>query len=474
MLSLSVSCLSEGEACGDRSGACVDSDNLGQTPQVPDKNEKVPGCDANDVVDESNPNCSPEEEPEPPAEERDPVVEYGYGESITAGNFDGTGCEDYAVASHYHLGPVLGATSDMDIHLYSGCDNQLIKKISVKVGKWTGGDIIKNIGDIDKDGVDDIALTLVMRNSFLVLSAGTEEILFSAEIIGNIRPVTMDIVRLGDVDGDTFPDLAVRGFNVVQVHSGQTGKALFSVDSVAGGEVFRPSIARAGDLNDDGVEDLLIGNWGYQYNEGKVSAISGKDFSILFSVEHEENRQSVFGRRVAGNGDVDGDGVKDFAVTDTAYREFSHYGSNGVSRYNTLGRVYVYSGKTREVLYTFTGPSVANQRRSYFLGSTYLMIDGDFNGDGFSDIYIGSHPATEENPASSSVYSAFIYSGKDGSLLFSREDVPPNGFGVSAIFISDQNGDGKDDLLVGQPHNHGDYYPFSKKGLVHFFSALFE
>jgi hypothetical protein len=126
-------------------------------------------------------------------------------------------------------------------------------------------------------------------------------------------------------------------------------------------------------------------------------------------------------------GDVDGDRVSDVVTSAPTF------GANGgpVGK----GRVYVYSGRSGNLIWSQTGAEGAN------LGIG-LEGAGDVNNDGAGDVIAGAPGAGR----------AFVFSGKDGGLLLTLAgDTTGERFGQSASGAGDQNGDGHADLIVGAP-----------------------
>jgi hypothetical protein len=159
------------------------------------------------------------------------------------------------------------------------------------------------------------------------------------------------------------------------------------------------------------------------------------DFSPPFvetvRVLHEwvgEGKNDQFGWIARGIGDADGDGVSDVVSSAPTF------GATGPA--NARGKVYVYSGKSGRLLWSYRGAE--NDR----LG-TGLEGAGDVNGDGAGDVIAGA-PGTGK---------AYVLSGRDGSVLQTLTGVAAESFGSSASGAGDQDGDGRADVVVGAPAN---------------------
>ena len=103
------------------------------------------------------------------------------------------------------------------------------------------------------------------------------------------------------------------------------------------------------------------------------------------------------------------------------------------------GKAYVYSGADGGLLYEEEGEADLD-----WFGSSVSGV-GDVNGDGKDDFIIGANRAKTSHQGK-----AYVYSGADGSLIWSEEgEAADNAFGHSVSGVGDVNGDGKDDFIVG-------------------------
>ena len=192
------------------------------------------------------------------------------------------------------------------------------------------------------------------------------------------------------------------------------------------GDLFGETVANAGDVNGDGIADLIVGARTDSTSGGVARVVSGFDGSTIHTL-YGTTANEQFGFAVAGIGDVNGDGFADFAISSPFF---------GTKLW--VGRVSVFSGQTGALLYRV-------QRGSFDRLGYSLAPTGDLNGDNVPDFVIGS---------AYGLY-AEVVSGKDGSNVMTLK---PSG-GVPLFFSfavatgGDVNGDGVDDIAVGDPDN---------------------
>ncbi len=137
------------------------------------------------------------------------------------------------------------------------------------------------------------------------------------------------------------------------------------------------------------------------------------------------------GRSVSGSGDVNNDGFDDVIVG--AFRDDDLGKDSGSAR--------VFSGLDGSILYTFYGNSAGD-----FFGAV-VSDAGDVNQDGYADLIIGAH---FDGTLAQNGGSAWVYSGFDGSLLYSFFGTQMGDtFGNSVSGAGDVNNDGFDDVIIG-------------------------
>jgi hypothetical protein len=242
--------------------------------------------------------------------------------------------------------------------------------------------------------------------------------------------------HVGDPDGDEEQINAGEAF----VFSGQDGTVLFTLadPTAAEDDKMGTSVAALGDVDADGVADLLVGVPGKDIggedglsNVGLAYIFSGKTGQVIRTLNHPEEggteAGAAFGMAVANAGDIDGDGVTDVLI-----------GAPGE------GQAFVFNGKTGSLIFTLVSPFTET------LHSFGAAVAGgkDFNRDSKPDLVIGS-PARESFQGA-----AYIFNGSDGSLqrtLLPATRQPFAQFGASLFVSDDLTGNRRPDVAVGAP-----------------------
>lgn len=242
---------------------------------------------------------------------------------------------------------------------------------------------------------------------------------------------------LGDLNGDGVADFVATsptndaGGNDagrIYVYSGLTGQELFRVTGTTAGAWFGNSVSAAGDLNGDGIPDLIVGE--PFTARGRARVFSGADGALLMTFLGQTNGDQ-FGFRVTGGADADGDDIPDLIISAIA-RD-----TNG----NNSGSAYLYSGANFSLLCTVNGVDAADQ-----FGGAVAFV-GDLDGDERSEFVIGA-----QNAGNSANGRAYVYSFVDGQCALRQTLVPGSpSIEFGQFFISgrqDVDADGVPDFYV--------------------------
>ncbi len=339
----------------------------------------------------------------------------------------------------------------------AGGDSQILFDVdSASVNTLFGEGEVAGAGDMDGDGIPELIVGAPWASpggnsaagTAFVYSGATGALLYRFDGANSGDFLGVSVSGAGDVDGDGFADVIIGAQNTslsgftrggsAYVYSGATGAQLFRFDGSATADVLGASVAGAGDVDGDGLDDLLVGATGVsqpstQLNTGAAYVFSGADGSVLH-VFYGQGDEDRFGSAVASAGDVDADGVPDILAG-------AFLADNGIAL-RTAGAAYVYSGATGQLLYEFLG-----QEHGGLLGQAVAGA-GDVDGDGHADFIIAEPQADVSGRVDAG--SVFVHSGRDGSVLYRLDgDRDSIRIGSAVAGPGDVDGDGYPDLLVG-------------------------
>ena len=307
-----------------------------------------------------------------------PQFSVAFGKSVVAlDDVDGDGVPDFGVGDPERGVPKFGIA-----RVYSGADGSLIHEWLGEAHEDRFGGSMARVGDINGDGRCEIAVGAELHDS-----GGTSS-------------------------------------GRVYIYSGIDGLLLTTCDGESSGDRFGFSIDGGSDLDGDGVPDIVVGasqNDEAGSNAGKIYAISGADYSVIFSALGEASNDRL-GFSVAIAGDVDGDGTDDVIA--------------GAPRHDDggpdSGRAYVFLAPSGAVHHVF-GSSADDEEVGYDVDGL-----GDIDGDGLSDLLVGTDSDT-----------AYVYRGGDGSLAYPVWDKQAGvEFGTRVTGLGDVDGDGDGDFAL--------------------------
>ena len=286
---------------------------------------------------------------------------------------------------------------------------------------WGSGAHVASAGDVDGDGLADILIGSGGLNTYLFLGStvavGNSFNLSQADatFVGGVAVVA---VAAGDVDGDGLGDLLFGGPS----DGGGDAGNLFLGSSVASGGVFDLSAAdtaffgeagfggwsaaAAGDVDGDGLADVLIGSPDYGNSADLGWVTYGKAYLVLGTTVAaaggnidlsqadaafigELDNEGGLGGAIASAGDVDGDGLADLLISSPGYDYFEMNEPPIENR----GKTYLFLAST----VAQGGSFDSSEADAAFLGEAYLdeagtsvASPGDVDGDGLDDILIGA------------------------------------------------------------------------------------
>lgn len=331
--------------------------------------------------------------------------------------------------------------------VYSGMNGALLYEVQGLQAGHALGDSVAKVGDLDGDGIADLAagmpghsMTGTFAGACRFFSGSDGSVIRTVHGgMGGLR-IGSTVRPMGDVDGDGIDDVLVGGTGDpssggrAMVFSGADGSVLLS-KSGPNGELWGYSMDGVGDLSGDGVPDFVVGvprfSGSTGFNCGAALVFSGSDGALLMTLEGESNNDEL-GTSVANAGDVDGDGLNDIIAG--AWLD----DLNGLTP--DAGSATVFSGADGSILYKFWGDA-ANDEFGRAVASA-----GDVNADGYADMIVGA----PNDDVFGRCGSATVFSGFDGSVLgFFIGDNVNDEFGRAVASAGDVNGDGTDDVIVG-------------------------
>jgi hypothetical protein len=314
---------------------------------------------------------------------------------------------------------------------------------------------IDSVPDTNGDGINDLVVGAILDSSYkgtaTLYAGGTWVQLkqWTGTTAGWSAWGAM-VHGLPDVDGDFRGDVLVssedeptNNTGTARLYSGATGAVIHAWSgSGAANESFASVSAPAGDLDADGVPDVLINvvNLGGVFGDHRLRSYSGATGLMLdeWTEIRVEGGVSASGNGppLAALGDVNADGHGDFA----ARCKNLHAG------FPDAHVVHVVSGIDGSVMSTFGG----------LLNGEYVGFSvagpGDLDGDGVPDLAFGAPQAGNANGY------VVAYSLATGAELFRIwGDANQNRLGEAMAPAGDINADGLPDLIAGAPSLDGAY-----------------
>ncbi|OYU11517.1 MAG: hypothetical protein CFE38_11490 [Comamonadaceae bacterium PBBC1] len=416
----------------------------------------------------------------------------------SAGDVNGDGFDDLIIGLNLSLDGypngaypsfvVFGKANNTAVNLSAVL--QGVGGFAIKTGDSTGPASVAGAGDLNGDGLDDVVVVFQGLTHVVFGRQSSSEVVLSNVANGEggfvINAVAAGdnlvsrVSAAGDVNGDGMADLILgaSGANGMAGRSyvvfGQTGTTPIQLTSIInniGGFVINgvsaldssgDSVSSAGDVNGDGLADLIVGADGANGAAGRSYVVFGQTAAQTVNLSSVANNVGGFvingqaasdrsGQSVASAGDVNGDGLADLIV-----------GANNAQ--GLAGRSYVIFGQTAAVGINLSaigqgqGGFVINGQNASDHSGWSVSSAGDVNGDGLADLIVGAPQSRSQAGRSYVVFGqtdtspvelSAVAAGLGGFAINGQSS--PDGSGTSVSAAGDVNGDGLADLVVGAP-----------------------
>jgi hypothetical protein len=414
----------------------------------------------------------------------DPLAEPSttrFGQTIvTMGDINGDGVPDLAVAAPFQDGDFVSTQTSYGkpqnvgkIFLVDGSNLSILNELNdpefeqIQRQHFGGqlGTSMALVADLNGDGIADLVAgaphhvanpetdgQLINAGEALVFSGkdGTVILTLTDPTAEEGGKVGSAVSGLGDVDGDGVPDLVVGApgkdiggedglvdVGLAYIFSGKNGELIRTLNHPAAGgseanALFGSAVANAGDIDKDGISDILIGAPG----EGHAYVFSGKTGKLIFDIvgPFAEHLHS-FGAAVAGGMDFNRDRKPDLVVGAPLQEELR-------------GAAYIFNGSDGSLQRTL----LPKHRQRFARFGAALCVSSDLTGDHHPDVAVGAPGQNVNGLVQAGTIT--VFDGRRGRVTETINSAVPQRRGLfgAAVTAADFDGDGVATVVAGTPN----------------------
>jgi len=338
----------------------------------------------------------------------EPTYHFGFS-AAGAGDINKDGYADIIVGA---LAADNSGQGSGSARIFSGQTGNILYTLYGDNNGDTFGYSVDGVGDLNKDGYDDVIIGAPSGNYARVIS-GIDGSTLKTLTIG----ASHSVVGAGDLNNDTYGDLLLgKADGTTVAVSGQDYSVLHTYTAPGTGSQAGRGVDSAGDVNGDGFDDFIVGRMVHNSHRGKVDIVSGKDGSIISTIEGD-NENDYLGLAVAGLGDINNDGISEIIV--------GAYGDDDNGNDSGSVSIYAITVDTGTADTDTDGDGLTDEQEAA-LGTNPNVPDSD--GDGVNDadeVAVGTDPTV--------VNTDYIISYEDGLLPSASQMVE----GSSANWLTD-------------------------------------